>query len=209
MEFSCSTKHRQLSDKEAKKTWDPENLGCRSEREGVGICRAVVGESQLTAGGGNPEEHAVQTQTGAGRSPHQVSEGRKGKVAQSCPTFCDPRGLFMEFSRPEYRPFPSPGDLPNPGTEPRSPALQVDFLPGEPQGKPKKTGVVSLSLLQGIFPTQGLNPGLPRCKWILYQWSHKGSPRKLEWVAYPFSRGSSRPRNRTRVSCIAGRFFVS
>ena len=60
----------------------------------------------------------------------------------------------MEFSRPEYwsgSPFPSPGDLPNPGVEPRSPALQVDFLPAEP----------------------------------------KGSPRTLEWVAYPFSRGSS------------------
>ena len=44
----------------------------------------------------------------------------------------------------------------------------------------------SLSLLQGIFPTQGLNPGLPHCKWILYQLSHKGSPRILEWVANPF-----------------------
>ena len=43
-------------------------------------------------------------------------------------------------------PFPSPGDLPNPGTEPRSPTLQVDSLPAEPQGKPKNTGVGSLSL---------------------------------------------------------------
>ena len=50
------------------------------------------------------------------------------------------------------------------------------------------TGVVSLSLLQGIFPTQGLNPGLPHCKWIFYQLSHKGSPRILEWVAFLFSR---------------------
>ena len=50
---------------------------------------------------------------------------------------------------------------------------------------------VAVSLLQGIFPTQGLIPGLPRCRWILYQLSHKGSPRILEWVAYPFSRGSS------------------
>jgi len=45
----------------------------------------------------------------------------------------------------------------------------------------------SLSLLQGIFPTQGLNPGLPHCRQILYQLSHKRSPRILEWVAYPFS----------------------
>ena len=55
----------------------------------------------------------------------------------------------------------------------------------------QNTGVGSLSLLQGIFPTQGLNPGLLPCKQILYQLSHKGSPRILEWVPYPFSRGSS------------------
>ena len=72
-------------------------------------------------------------------------------------------------------PFPSPGDLPNPGTEPRSPTLQVDSLPAEPQGKPKNTGVGSLSLLEGIFLTQGSNPGLPHYRWILYQLSHKGS----------------------------------
>ena len=63
----------------------------------------------------------------------------------------------MEFSRPEYwsgQPFPSPGDLPNPGITPRSPAFQVDSLPAEPPGKPKNTAVGSLSLLRGIFPTQ-------------------------------------------------------
>ena len=63
----------------------------------------------------------------------------------------------MEFSRTEYgsgKPVPSPGDLPNPGMENRSPALQADSLPAEPQGKPKNTGVGSLSLLQGIFLTQ-------------------------------------------------------
>ena len=60
------------------------------------------------------------------------------------------------------------------------------------------TGVGSLSLLQGTFPTQRSNPGLLHCRQILYQLSHKGSPTILEWVAYPFSRGSSRPRNRTR-----------
>ena len=52
----------------------------------------------------------------------------------------------------------------------------------------QNTGVGSLSLLQGIFPTQGLNPGLPHCRWILYQLSHQGSPRILECIAYPFSR---------------------
>ena len=50
----------------------------------------------------------------------------------------------------------------------------------------QNTGVGSLSLLQGIFPTQGLNPGLLHCRQILYQLSHKGSPRILEWVACPF-----------------------
>ena len=68
-------------------------------------------------------------------------------------------------------PFPSPGDLPNPGIEPRSSALQADSLPADPQGKPKNTGVGSISLLQGIFPTQGSNPGLPHCRQILYQLS--------------------------------------
>ena len=73
----------------------------------------------------------------------------------------------------------------------------------------QNTGVGNLSLLQGIFPTQGSNPGLPHCRQILYQLNHKGSPRILRWVAYPFSRGSSRHRNCTGVSCIAGRFFTN
>ena len=73
----------------------------------------------------------------------------------------------------------------------------------------QNTGVGSLSLLRGIFPTQGLNPGLLHCRWILYQLSHEGSPRILEWVAFPFSRESSQPRHQTRVSCIAGRFFTN
>ena len=55
-----------------------------------------------------------------------------------------------------------------------SPALQVDPSPAEPQGKSKNTGVGSLSLLQGIFPTQESNPGLPHCRWILYQLSYQG-----------------------------------
>ena len=70
-------------------------------------------------------------------------------------------------------------------------------------------GVGSLSLLQGIFPSQGCNPGLPHCRRILYQLSHKGSPRTLEWVVYPLSSRSSQPRNWTRVSCIAGGFFTN
>ena len=73
----------------------------------------------------------------------------------------------------------------------------------------QNTGVGSLPLCQGIFPNQASNTGLPHCRQILYQLSHKGSPRILEWVAYPFSRGSSWPRNQTGVSCITGRFFTN
>ena len=72
----------------------------------------------------------------------------------------------MEVSRPEYwrgLPFPSPGDLTTPGIKPRSPTLQVDSLPAESQGKPKKTWVSSLSLLQGISPTQESSPTEPPC----------------------------------------------
>ena len=65
------------------------------------------------------------------------------------------------------------------------------------------------ALLQRIFPTQGSNPGLPHCRRILHQLSHQGSPRILEWIAYPFFRGSSQPRNWIGVSCIAGGFFTS
>ena len=61
----------------------------------------------------------------------------------------------------------------------------------------QNTGVGSLSLLQGIFPTQVSNPGLWHCRQILCQLSHKGSPKILQWVAYPFSSRSSWPRNQT------------
>ena len=91
----------------------------------------------------------------------------------ACQLLC-PRG----FSREEYwngLPCPSPGDLPNPGIEPRSPALQVDSLPAEPPGEPKNTGVGGLFLLQGISPTQELNWDLLHCRQILYQLSYEGS----------------------------------
>ena len=93
----------------------------------------------------------------------------------------------MEFSRSEYwcgSPLPSPGDHPNPGIKPRSPTLQADSLPAEPQGKPKNTGVGSLSLLQGIFPTQESNRGLLHCRRILYQLSYQGSPSVAKMKLY-------------------------
>ena len=79
--------------------------------------------------------------------------------------------LSMGFSRQEYwsgLPCPPPADLPNPGIEPRTPALQVDSLLSKPPGKPKKTGVGSLPLLQGIFQTQESNQGLLNYRRILY-----------------------------------------
>ena len=59
------------------------------------------------------------------------------------------------------------------------------------------------------FPNPGIELRSPTLQQILYHLSHQGSPRILEWVAYPFSRGSFQPRNQTRVSCIAGWFFTS
>ena len=73
----------------------------------------------------------------------------------------------------------------------------------------QNTGMGSLSLLQGIFPIQGSNPGLLHYRRILYPPNHKGSSRILEWVAYPFSSGSSWLRNWTGVSCTAARFFTN
>ena len=84
-------------------------------------------------------------------------------VAQSCPTLCDP----MDCSPPG-----SSAHRDSPG---------------------KNTRMGGHSFLQGIFPTQGSNPGLPHCRQIPYQLSHRGSPTILEWVAYPFSRGLPNP----------------
>ena len=98
-------------------------------------------------------------------------------VAQSCPTLCDPM---------DWNPAGS-------------------FVHGNSPGK--NTGVGRHALLQRIFPMQGSNPALPCCRRILYHLNHQGTPRILEWVAYPFSRGSSWARNRTGVSWIAGGFL--
>ena len=90
--------------------------------------------------------------------------------------------LSVGFSRQKYwsgLPCPPPGDLPNPGIEPRSPVLQVDSSLSEPPGKPKNTGVGNLFLLQGYFPTQESNWDLLHCRWILYQLRYHGSPHKL------------------------------
>ena len=99
------------------------------------------------------------------------------KVSESCSIVSDslrPHGLYSPWnSLGQYTGVGShslfPGDLPNPGVKPRSPALQEDSLPAEPPGKSKNTGVGSLSLLQWIFQTQESNWG--RSKLVLYQLS--------------------------------------
>ena len=73
---------------------------------------------------------------------------RESEVAQSYPALCDPmdsslsgssiHGIFQAYMCWSGLLFPSPGDLPKPGIEPRSPALQADVLPSEPPGKPWK-----------------------------------------------------------------------
>ena len=135
--------------------------------------------------------------------------------------FCNPQApVSVEFSRQEYwsgLPFPSAWDLPHSGIKPISLVseshsvvsnslwLRGLYSPGNSPGQ--NSGVDSLSLLQGIFPTRGSNPGLPNCRQILYQLSHKGNPRILEWVAYPFSNRSSWLRNWPGISCTAHRFL--
>ena len=86
-------------------------------------------------------------------------------------------------------------------------SLPASSVHGDSPGKTTRMGCHAL--LQGIFPTQGSNPGLLHCRQILYHLSHQVSPWILEWVAYPFSGESSWPRNWTGVSCFVGGFFTS
>ena len=86
----------------------------------------------------------------------------------------------MGFSREEYwggLPCPPPGDLPNPGIKPRSPALQADYLLSEQADFfiVWATREAQESLLQGNFLTQELNQSLLHCRQILYQLSYEES----------------------------------
>ena len=103
----------------------------------------------------------------------------KVKIAQSCLTLCDPMVYtvhgILQARTLEWVVFPFSRGSSQPRIEPRSPALQADSSPPEPQGKPRHTGVGSLPLLQGIFPTQESNQGLLHCRWILYQLRYQRS----------------------------------
>ena len=99
-------------------------------------------------------------------------EGTRGSEKnESCSVVLDslwPHGLPSPWNSPGQT-FPSPGDLPYRGIEPRSLILQADSSPAELPGKPKKTGVGSLSLMQQIFLIQESNQGLLHCRRILHQ----------------------------------------
>ena len=105
--------------------------------------------------------------------------------------------LPMGFSRQEYwggLSVPSPGNLPDSEIEPRSPALQTDSLPNELWRKVK----VAQSRLTLWDPRDYTVHGIIQARILA-----------LPWVAFPFSRGSSQPRDQTQVSWIADGFFTS
>ena len=164
----------------------------RDERGCIGLGRGVVGKWEMTdneywVSFGVSESHSVVSNSLGSMASTQLkarstssAESEKWKSLSCVQLFVTPWTIqSMEFSRPEYwsgLPCPPPGDLPNSGIKLRSPTLQADSLPAEPQGKPKNTGVGSLSLFQGTFPTQESNRGLLHCRRILYQLSYQGSP---------------------------------
>ena len=104
----------------------------------------------------------------------------------------------MGFSRQEYwrgLPLPSPGNLPDPGIEPRSPTLQADALTSEPPGKPQSESESHSVVSDSLWP-HGPHHGILQA-------------RTLEWVAFLFFIGSSQPRDQSQLSRIAGRLFIS
>ena len=155
-----------------------------SSVHGISHARILEGVANSFSRGSSPPTDRTWVSCLAGRfftpKPPGKPPGNLGLclVAQSCLTLRD----TMDYSPPGS-------------------SVQGDS-PGQ------NTGVGCHALLQGIFPTQGLNPGLPCCRQILYHLSYQESPRILVWVAYPFSRVSSQPRDWTQVSCIAGRLFT-
>ena len=106
-------------------------------------------------------------------------------LSQSCLTLCDPMACslpgpsvhgILQARILEWVAMPSSRGSSQPRDQTRFLALQADSLPSELPGKPKNTGVGSLSLFQGIFPTRESNRGLLHHRWILYQLSYQRSP---------------------------------
>ena len=134
-------------------------------------CRSTAQESETSLDKENGTRGAASIFSVSSSSP------------ESCSVVSDslwPHGLYSSWNSPGQNTgvgnlFLAPGDLPNPGIEPRSPTLQTDSLSAVLQGKPKNTGVGSLSLLQWIFLTQESICSLLHCRWILYLLSYQGS----------------------------------
>ena len=157
---------------------------------------------------------------------------------ESCLVVSDslwPHRLYSSWNSPGQNTWvgslslPSPEDFPNPGITPRSLELQADSLPAEPQGKPKNTGVGSLSFSSDL-PDPEIEPGSPAFQADVQLVTSVAQlcltlcnptdyivcivhgillARILEWVSFPFFRGSSQPRGQIQVSCIADRYFTS
>ena len=126
----------------------------------------------------------------------------ESEVAQSCLTLSYQASLSMGFSRQEYwsgLPFPSAGDLPEPGIEPGSAALLADTLPPEPPVLYSESEVAQLC--PTLCDPMDCTSQAPLVR-ELFQ------AIVLEWVAISFYRGSSQPRDRTRVSYTAGGLFI-
>ena len=153
------------------------------------------------------------------QTPQKIS--RAVMTSRVCPSIFFSPGTWRDYiSQPSLK---LDQDLVSPPQQAREqnfliPIIGKSFSHVQPFGTPWTIhGILQARILEwlavpfsrGIFPTQGSNPGLPHCRWILYQLSHKGGPRILEWVTYPFSSRASQPRNQTGVACIAGRFFPS
>ena len=106
-------------------------------------------------------------------SSYKIHSNLDESESRSGVSLCFPRDYtvhgILQARILEWVAFPFSRDLPNLEIEPRSLTLQSDSLPAEPQGKPKNTGLGSLSLPQWIFLTQEWNWGFLNCQWILYK----------------------------------------
>ena len=162
------------------------------------------------------QKENISSLTWVGHRINTVISWMKEKllVAQWCLTHCDPMDyspqapLFKEFSRQDYRswfPFPPPGDLPNQGSNLSLPNCRQIVYHLSYQGSPSIVNEVKWSEV-----TQSCLSLCSPMDCSLQGFSVHGifQARVLAWVAISFSRGSSRPRLRTRVSHIAGRHFT-
>ena len=156
----------------------PFNLTTVQNGMGIGITILIVQKAALNQPN-DIQNHTCGRQGSLDQNPKPINKLLESESHSVMSNSLQPHGLYgsTEFSRPEYwseqlspspGDLPNPEDLPNPGIKPRSPALQAGSLPSEPPGKPKNTGVGSLSLLQETFPTHRPTWGLLHCRGILY-----------------------------------------